>query len=287
MVAFPCRSDAEILEPATSAPGTYLASDRAQQQVGGSGNPFSSMPTRTSSSAAGQDGKHRIAGDTVIIHIRCKKSDAPFTVVVTGPVSDSSVEAIDQLGWAGVAAVAPLKTGRLAAADMPELERTWIEQALATCGNDRDAAIRWLADHARELITGTGVGAEDATDMLRVSRGIYHGVTSAFELSLHTGQLYLRRREVVPVPQVRSDTNHQAVCWRHHTITLRIWPCCSCCRRSRAILISKQCLAVLPRPSAFANPPRTATLLQPPPLLRLPQGWLGWLRRPGTQTCLP
>jgi len=194
---------AEILEPATSAPGTYLASDRAQQQAGFSSNPYSSVPSRSSSSATGT-GTHRIAGDTVIIHIRCKKSDAPFTVVVTGPVSDASVEAIDQQGWAGVAATAPLKAGRRAVSDMPELERTWIEQALATRGNDRDAAIRWLADHAHELITGTGVGAEDATDMLRVSRGIYHGVTTAFELSLHTGQLYLRRREVVPVPQVRK-----------------------------------------------------------------------------------
>lgn len=133
------------------------------------------------------------------LHLLTAGSTGHFNVTITGPVCDASAEEILAMGWDGVAAHHDLQDG-LDAFRLPPLNRGWCDQALAACTNDKKAAIRWLALHAKELATRTGVGAHDAADMLAVDRGVFVGDASAFELSLHTAQLYLRRREVVPVP---------------------------------------------------------------------------------------
>jgi hypothetical protein len=198
----------ELMEPACSSAGAYNAAAIGTLLAGGpEGAADYARPGRV---AATSGEAYTVPGDSVIIHIHLNDAGpggGNFLVTVTAPVCEGAAEALVRGGWVGVSERFPLAGGiDPTHAALPPLSKMWAEQALALSLNDPEGAAEWLAAHVAELAGGTGVGALDPADMLAVSRGVYLGKSSGFELTLHTAQLYLRRREVVPVPA--SFRNH-------------------------------------------------------------------------------
>jgi hypothetical protein len=148
-------------------------------------------------------------------------SDWGFRVTITAPVCEATAILLSQEGWAAIAQSEVEQPARAAGAG-GVLPLDWCNAALAACWNRADLARAWLAARSAEvasgrppthtdvrgLTNGDSAGATAASSaalpaasaFASLKRGLYRDVGGYVELNVQTGELFVRGRQLTPVP---------------------------------------------------------------------------------------
>jgi hypothetical protein len=151
-------------------------------------------------------------------------SDWGFRVTITAPVCEATAILLSQEGWAALAEPGVELSARTASAG-GVLPLDWCNAALAACWNNVDLARAWLSARTAEVASGRpptladvhgltdreSAGAAPASSaalpnasagatVASLKRGLYRDAGGYVELNVQTGELFVRGRQLTPVP---------------------------------------------------------------------------------------